>query len=635
MISRESALSSHGSARPASPPVKWRVLAVLLFLTILLTLAWGSLREPAHADAAAASASAGGVAQRPVGEEGVSGSTAAEALASRAVSVLAPVAPPAPAPPPVVPVPAPTTTPSPVQVVTPPPAAPVPPATTLQGLAGDTATLAETSPATPSIPPVTTSLSDPATSPTGSRPGGNPRVTLDEPSPVVGVADRRAPVADLSVTEAAFPIPVVPSGAPADPAPLAARLASPSGSPALTQKFAPAPALLTAATANPPGAVSQCNGTDNVGGQAVACEVTVTNNLNVATGETSSVVEVEECHGAANTVLTCVNSVTPSDELTTSVDQCNGSGSGGGGTVECHVHIVNNITGPAGPTPATINQCNGSGAGGGTLPTVMCDPAGNTTDATISQCNDSGNGGGPTMRVQCTATPSTETSVLPVAVDQCNGSGNGGGATVTCTVSVTNNIITEPPVVIPPVEPPVVIPPLVVPRLTEPPEVVPPVVVPPVVLPPVVVASPVVQPTSTPQPEDDATTPLVSTGTVVPVATPVSTMAVTPVLTTAFTLTTQPVTPTPASPQATATTVQTAAPVTSTTVGPVSVVAASTSAELVPAPTQSSAVRLALTGVDSRWMLLLAALAMALGVLTVRLASPTTIQSPISERTSR
>lgn len=162
--------------------------------------------------------------------------------------------------------------------------------------------------------------------------------------------------------------------------------------------------------------VNQCNGTDNVGGLAVACDVTIANHLNLATGTTSSVVTVKECHGAANTVLTCTNSTTPSTSLTTSVTQCNGSGSGGGGTVACTVHIVNTITGTAATSPATINQCNGSGAGGGTQPTVVCDPLGNTTNATITQCNLSGNGGGGTHRVQCTVTPSTQTAALPVTV---------------------------------------------------------------------------------------------------------------------------------------------------------------------------------------------------------------------------
>ncbi|MDQ1443445.1 MAG: hypothetical protein QOG97_3673, partial [Acidimicrobiaceae bacterium] len=202
----------------------------------------------------------------------------------------------------------------------------------------------------------------------------------------------------------------------------------------------PAPTPASAATT----AVNQCNGFDNVGGQATACDVTVTNNLDLATGTTSSTVTIKECHGFAHAALTCTTSTTPSSQLTTSVTQCNGSGNGGGSTVTCNVHIVNNITGVAPTSPATVNQCIGSGQGGGTQPTVVCTPLGSTTNATVTQCNTSGNGGGGTMRVQCTVGPSTQTSALPVTINQCNGSGNGGGGTVTCTTSVTNNIITPP-----------------------------------------------------------------------------------------------------------------------------------------------------------------------------------------------
>ena len=195
-------------------------------------------------------------------------------------------------------------------------------------------------------------------------------------------------------------------------------------------------------TATAATAVSQCNGTDNVGGQAVECRYTVTNNLDGAT--TSSTVTLTECHGAANDppTMVCTSSTATSTDLVTSVDQCNGSGSGGGGTVACTVDVINNITGTVTPTGATVNQCNASGTGGGTEPTLACDPfPANTTGATVTQCNESGNGGGGTQRVRCTVgSGSTTTSLLTVTVNQCNGSGNGGGATVTCRTSLTDNV---------------------------------------------------------------------------------------------------------------------------------------------------------------------------------------------------
>lgn len=191
--------------------------------------------------------------------------------------------------------------------------------------------------------------------------------------------------------------------------------------------------------------LSQCNGTDNVGGQAVECSYTVTNTVNGSM--TSSSVTLRECHGAANAPPTCTTSTVNSTALVTTIDQCNGSGNGGGGTVTCSVDVVNNITGLVTPTPATVNQCNSSGLEGGTEPTILCDPyPATTTGANVTQCNGSGNGGGGTMRVRCTVSSgSTTTSLLNVFVDQCNGSGNGGGATVTCRSSLTNNITAPAP----------------------------------------------------------------------------------------------------------------------------------------------------------------------------------------------
>ena len=71
--------------------------------------------------------------------------------------------------------------------------------------------------------------------------------------------------------------------------------------------------------------VAQCNNVDNTPGLGLTCDVTVTNNLNVATGVESSVVTIKECHGAANTVpSSCVGPTTTSyNTLTTSVNQSN------------------------------------------------------------------------------------------------------------------------------------------------------------------------------------------------------------------------------------------------------------------------------------------------------------------------
>ena len=150
-------------------------------------------------------------------------------------------------------------------------------------------------------------------------------------------------------------------------------------------------------TASAATSLSQCNGTDNVGGQAVECHYTITNNLNGST--TSSTVTLVRCHGAANAppTMVCSSSTTSSTDLVTSIDQCNGSGNGGGGTVTCSVDVINNLVRHVTPTAATVNQCNTAGTGGGTAPTALCDPfPATTTNATVTQCNSSGNGGGGT-----------------------------------------------------------------------------------------------------------------------------------------------------------------------------------------------------------------------------------------------
>jgi len=213
---------------------------------------------------------------------------------------------------------------------------------------------------------------------------------------------------------------------------------------------APAPASADAV----PGSVTQCNGVDNQGGRAVECEVTITNYLDVATGLSSSVIVVRSCSNFAGEAPTCTTLPASFPTATTVVDQCNGSGTGGGATVTCRVDVTNIITGDTTLSPATVYQCFGSGAEG-TEPTLNCSTSGSTADAVINQCNGSANGGGAARRVTCTVEPSTTSTALPISINQCNGSA-AGGSLVTCTASLTHQILavevpgesTPPPVVI-------------------------------------------------------------------------------------------------------------------------------------------------------------------------------------------
>lgn len=211
--------------------------------------------------------------------------------------------------------------------------------------------------------------------------------------------------------------------------------------------------LVSASAAPASPDVNQCNGTDNVGGQAVVCDITITNNYDLDADTASSIVTTRECHGSAGAPpeITCVTLTETYPQLTLTATQCNGSGNNGGSNVICNVSIINNITGSFTATAATVNQCVESGTGGGTQPTVECDPLQNTNlaTATIVQCNGSGNGGGGTDRVNCTVGASTQTSVLPdIKVNQCVGSGTGGGTTVDCSTRLTNNVV--PAVVVSP-----------------------------------------------------------------------------------------------------------------------------------------------------------------------------------------
>jgi hypothetical protein len=215
-----------------------------------------------------------------------------------------------------------------------------------------------------------------------------------------------------------------------------------------------------ASAAAPP--VDQCNGEFNVGGEGIACTVTVINYVDgfgiLGTAIASSVT-VTRCVGAAGPVAagagTCTTTTTTSAEPVLQVTQCNGSGNGGGGVVICTATITNHFSGaPQSPVgPARIYQCIGSvitGPGApGTCTPVNTPGVTSVAAATVGQCNGSGNGGTNVGFLCTTAAGSTTTTTVPINIDQCNSSGNGGGALVTCTASVTNVVTPVPPTPVP------------------------------------------------------------------------------------------------------------------------------------------------------------------------------------------
>ncbi len=173
-------------------------------------------------------------------------------------------------------------------------------------------------------------------------------------------------------------------------------------------------------------------------GFQVTCTITVDNTV-TSTGATSSTITSTACLAAAGVLppFGCTTTVTTSSQLVTSVNQCNGIAYGGGSNVTCKVAVVNTVAAGTAAPGVSVDQCIGSGAGGGTAPTEVCAPVASTTGATVTQCNGSGNGGGAMTRVQCTVTGGA--TALPVTITQCDGSSNGGGSTVTCTTAFTNN----------------------------------------------------------------------------------------------------------------------------------------------------------------------------------------------------
>jgi hypothetical protein len=203
--------------------------------------------------------------------------------------------------------------------------------------------------------------------------------------------------------------------------------------------LAPATLLTTSPVAAAPlAAVGACStGVGNAGGEGIICQVTIVNTITATGG--SATVTVHECLGSAGdptdgaiTGHPCTTTTYSLSTPITSVIQCDGSASGGGGKLLCSLAITNSFVGiDPGATAVTVNQCVGSGGG----ITTGCNPLQSTTGAAITQCNGSANGGGASLT--CSAT-GTMASALVVTINQCNGSANGGGALVNCSASMVN-----------------------------------------------------------------------------------------------------------------------------------------------------------------------------------------------------
>ena len=103
-------------------------------------------------------------------------------------------------------------------------------------------------------------------------------------------------------------------------------------------------------SASAASAPPQCNGEMNTAGLQVACTVVVDNYIAAGGGlaETpASTLTMTRCVGPSGPVstLTCDTTIITLSAPVTVVQQCNDSGSGGGGTVRCSVTIRNHFVG--------------------------------------------------------------------------------------------------------------------------------------------------------------------------------------------------------------------------------------------------------------------------------------------------
>ncbi len=189
---------------------------------------------------------------------------------------------------------------------------------------------------------------------------------------------------------------------------------------------------------------SQCNnrgaGIDGAP-LSVTCSVSIVNTID-ASGGSSSVVYVRTC-----TLNACTGDTVSSSDVVNAVSQCNGSDNVGGSTTVCSVDIVNNISldAPAAATALTLNQCNGSGGGGGTDMTA-CIPSSQGAPA-VTQCNGSGTGGGGGMTCTASGTVSAAFPVTVDQCNGSeNGGGSFVTCTTTITTNVvdTTPVATTP-----------------------------------------------------------------------------------------------------------------------------------------------------------------------------------------------
>jgi hypothetical protein len=164
--------------------------------------------------------------------------------------------------------------------------------------------------------------------------------------------------------------------------------------------------------------VNQCNGIVTGGGSNVYCNVTVTNNVPVDTS--TSAVTVNQCNNAATTTELC--DPYPASTSGATVTQCNGSG--GKGTYVGTYSVQCTVTGAASALPVTVNQCNGTATGGGSSVTCMTTMINNFVATTTTTTTTTT----PATTTTTTTAPTTTTTTAPTTTTAAAGSGSSGTA---------------------------------------------------------------------------------------------------------------------------------------------------------------------------------------------------------------
>ena len=128
--------------------------------------------------------------------------------------------------------------------------------------------------------------------------------------------------------------------------------------------------------------------------------------------------------------------------LVTRVEQCNASGNDAAHATTCSVSITNRISADTpGAQPVTAATVNQCvGTAGGGGGDLDCDPYPASTTGATITQCNGSANGGGGTARCTTSSTSLVSPAIPITVDQCNGTANPGGSVLTCSVSITTEI---------------------------------------------------------------------------------------------------------------------------------------------------------------------------------------------------